>query len=290
MARALDLVASWPVPHAAAIVCSGAHRLDQTGDVDRVFRLASISKPMAAWAILVAVEEGIVELDTPHDPSDPSRTLRHLLAHAAGYGFDSAAPIVAPERKRIYSNTGIKVAAALVEQAADMPFADYLAAAVFEPLGMASSELVGSPAHQVMSTADDVARFAAEVVSPTLLDPSTAADAIRPHYPTLGGIVPGVGRFDASPWGLGFEIRGQKQPHWTGARNSPGTFGHFGGSGTMMWTDPAASVDGTPLTLIALTDRPFDEWASEALQRWPELSDAVLAEFVPNTDDARTPA
>jgi len=279
MARALDLVASWPVPHAAAVVCAGERRLDQIGEVDRVFRLASISKPMAAWAVLVAVEEGIVELDTPYDPADPSRTLRHLLAHAAGYGFDSAAPIVGPERKRIYSNTGIEIAASLVEQAADMPFAEYLAAAVFEPLGMNSSELVGSPAHQVMSTATDVARFAAEVVSPTLLAPSTAADAIRPHYPTLGGIVPGVGRFEASPWGLGFEIRGQKQPHWTGARNSPGTFGHFGGSGTMMWTDPAALVDGTPLTLIALTDRPFDDWASEALKVWPELSDAVLDEF-----------
>ena len=279
MARSLDLVAGWPVDQAAAIVCAGDRRLDSTGPIDARFRLASISKPMAAWAMLIAVEEGIVDLDAPYAPADSTRTLRHLLAHAAGFGFESAEPIVKAERKRIYSNTGIEVAARLIESASGMAFADYLRDAVFLPLGMHGSELDGSPAHQVWSTADDVARFAAEVVAPTLLSAPTAADAISPQYPTLGGIVPGVGRFETSPWGLGFEIRGDKQPHWTGARNSRDTYGHFGGSGTMMWTDPGATVDGVPLTLIALTDRRYDEWADSALGVWPELGDAVIEEF-----------
>jgi CubicO group peptidase (beta-lactamase class C family) len=104
-----------------------------------------------------------------------------------------------------------------------------------------------------------------------LLDPATAANAVRVHYPSLGGIVPGVGRYEECPWGLGFEVRGAKTPHWTGARNSPATFGHFGGAGTMMWIDP--DVD---LGLIALTDRDFDSWALDA---WPTLSDAVIDEF-----------
>ncbi len=286
MARSLDLVAGWPVDRVAAVVCAGSRRLDAVGPTDAPFRLASISKPMAAWAMLVAVEEGIVALDDPYDPADPTRTLRHLLAHAAGYGFDSAEPIVRAERKRIYSNTGIEVAARLVESASGMPFADYLRDAVFAPLGMERTRLDGSPAHQVWSTADDVARFAAEVVSPALLSAPTAADAISPQYPTLGGIVPGVGRFETSPWGLGFEIRGDKQPHWTGARNSRATYGHFGGSGTLMWTDPGATVDGVPLTLIALTDRRFDEWADTALRVWPEVADAVIEEFA---DPARQP-
>ena len=81
-----------------------------------------------------------------------------------------------------------------------------------------------------------------------------------------------MGRFDPCPWGLGVEIAGGKSPHWTGRTNSPATFGHFGGAGTMMWVDPVADVG-----LVALTDRPFDEWRDEALERWPELSDAVLA-------------
>ena len=78
--------------------------------------------------------------------------------------------------------------------------------------------------------------------------------------PSSAGIVPGVGRFDPCPWGLGVEIRGEKSPHWTGRANSPATFGHFGGAGTMMWVDPLADVG-----VVALTDRPFDEWRDEAL-------------------------
>ena len=85
--------------------------------------------------------------------------------------------------------------------------------------------------------------------------------------------MPDVGRFDPCPWGLGFEIKGVKAPHWMGATNSAPTVGHFGGAGTMMWADPVARC-----ALVALTDRTFDEWSAEALQMWPELSDAVLAE------------
>ena len=85
--------------------------------------------------------------------------------------------------------------------------------------------------------------------------------------------MPGVGRFDPCPWGLGFEIRGRKTPHWTGHTNSASTFGHFGGAGTMMWVDPEAGCG-----LVALTDRSFDDWSIEAMRRWPELSDAVVGE------------
>ena len=222
--------------------------------------------------MLVAVEEGLLDLDTPI--GQPGCTLRHLLSHAGGYPFNGREPIEAPERSRIYSNAGIEIAADAVAERAEMAFADYVAAAVFEPLEMRSSSLRGSPAHAMWSSALDVGLFALEVMRPTLLAPETATAAFRTHFPTLGGIVPGVGRFETAPWGLGFEIRGAKVPHWTGSLNSPGTFGHFGGTGTLMWIDPAAD-----LGLVALTDRPFDEWGSTALRKWPELSDAVLHEF-----------
>lgn len=288
-ARALDLVSSWPVPTVAAAAVrlddpSGAPIvLDAEGPTGQVFALASISKPMSAWATLVAVEEGIVALDDPVDAPGseraddlPTRTLAHLLAHASGYGFDSEGPIAAPERKRIYSNTGYDAIGDLVAGAALMPFAEYLAAAVFEPLGMVSSTLDGSPAKDVSSTVDDVVAFMGEMVRPRLVTPATAATATRTHWPDLGGIVPGVGRFDTCPWGQGVEIRGDKQPHWTGRANSPATFGHFGGAGTMMWIDPATQPT---IGVVALTDRPFDEWAVDALRLWPEFSDAVHAEF-----------
>ena len=75
---------------------------------------------------------------------------------------------------------------------------------------------------------------------------------------------------EPNDWGLGLELRDGKHPHWTGAHNSPGTFGHFGRSGTFLWVDPERR-----LALGVLTDEPFGEWATAA---WPALSDAVLAE------------
>lgn len=268
---ALGLTASWPVPDVSAAVLRAGTVVDTIGDVERIQRLASLSKPMSAWAILVAVEEGVVTLDQP--VGQPGCTLRHLLAHAGGYPFDGETPIAAPEITRIYSNAGFSLAARAVEGAADMLFADYLDEAVFQPLGMTDTALRGSAAHGVRSDLVDTCRFVAEVMAPTLIDASTAADAERIQYPSLAGIVPGVGRYEQCPWGLGFEIRGGKQPHWTGTSNSPRTFGHFGGSGTMFWIDPERD-----LALVALADRDFDEWATDALRLWPQLSDAVIAE------------
>jgi CubicO group peptidase (beta-lactamase class C family) len=270
--RALELVTSWPVDHvAAAVISVDGDVLGTVGDRERRYRLASLAKPMTAWATLVAVEEGIVSLDD--HVGQPGCTLRHLLAHAGGYPFTGSQPIARPARMRIYSNTGVEMAAAAVAAAADMAFADYLADAVLKPLEMTDAALEGSPAHGVWATLDDVVRFLTEVQRPALVHETTADDAVSAQWPDLAGIVPDVGRFDPCPWGLGFEIKGAKAPHWMGSANSAPTVGHFGGAGTMMWADPVAGC-----ALVALTDRTFDEWSAEALQKWPELSDAVLAE------------
>jgi CubicO group peptidase (beta-lactamase class C family) len=271
---ALDLVADWPVDHVAAAVIT-ATGTETVGDVDHAFRLASLSKPIAAWAVMVAVEESVIQLDGPlqHVDAAPGATMRHLLAHASGFGFDGDQPITSIERTRIYSNTGIERAATELMVAAEMPFDEYLAAAVFQPLGLEHTELRGSPAHGVWSTLADSATFVEEMRRPRLLADETWQDVIRPQYPELAGIVPGVGRFDPCPWGLGVELHGDKSPHWMGGATSPAAFGHFGGAGTMMWLDPV-----TDTGVVALTDRPFDEWSSEALAHWARLSDAVIAE------------
>jgi CubicO group peptidase (beta-lactamase class C family) len=269
--QALQLTASWPVDNVAAAVVLPDGSVSSVGEHDRRFRLASVVKPITAWACLIAVEEGIVALDQP--VGQPGCTLRHLLAHAGGYSFDGPDPISRPGRTRIYSNTGIELAADAVADAAGMSFADYLGEAVLRPLGMADTELTGSPAHRMRSTVADLVHFINEVRAPTLLAAATVAEATGVQFPELSGVVPGVGRFDPCPWGLGFEIRGTKKPHWTGTTNSPQTFGHFGGAGTFLWVDPAVGVACT-----ALTDRPFDDWAEAALRLWPALSDAVLAE------------
>jgi CubicO group peptidase (beta-lactamase class C family) len=277
MTGALSLVTAWPVDHVAAAVvgADGADGADMIGDADRVYRLASLTKPMTAWAVMVAVEEGIVALDEPlaHDGAPAGTTLRHLLAHAGGYAFDGPDPVAPIERRRMYSNTGIEIAAEQVALAARMPFDEYLREAVFDPLDMRRTTLRGSPAAGASADLGDMVRFVREMLRPTLLAQSTYADVVSVQFPTLAGIVPDVGRFDPCPWGLGVEVRGDKAPHWTGRANSPATFGHFGGAGTMMWVDP-----GIDTGLVALTDRPFDEWRDEALVLWPELSDAVVAE------------
>ena len=115
----------------------------------------------------------------------------------------------------------------------------------------------------------DLAALAAELLRPTLVAPETAQAATTVAFPGLVGVLPGVGRFDPFDWGLGLELHDGKSPHWMGERNSPATFGHFGGSGTFLWVDPVAE-----LALVVLTDREFGPWALEA---WPPFSDSVLA-------------
>jgi CubicO group peptidase (beta-lactamase class C family) len=271
---ALHQVTTWPVGRVAAATVT-EDGTDVVGEADRSFRLASLSKCLTAWATLVAVEEGTVTLDDPIDRDDvPSgATLRHLLSHAAGFPFDGDEPIAPIGKRRIYSNTGIERAATIVAASAQMPFEQYLAEAVFEPLGMTSSVLQGSPAHAVHSSVTDMSAFVAEMLSPRLIAPQTWRDAVSIQYPTLAGIVPGVGSFDPCPWGLGVEIKGAKSPHWTGRANSAATFGHFGGAGTMMWADPNAGIG-----VVALTDTAFDQWSVEAMRLWPAFSDATLAE------------
>lgn len=267
----LELIDGWPVETAAAAVVGPSGVLETRGPVDADFYLASVTKPLAALGILVAVEEEAVRLDDPADEAVvPGATLRHLLAHASGYAPERRMRAAAPGTRRIYSNVGIERAAVLVENGADMPFAQYLTEAVFGPLRMATTTLPGSPAKDGRSSVSDLARVVHELLSSTgLLSAATRADASTVQFPGLRGVLPGFGAQDPNDWGLGFEIRGHKAPHWTGSANSPATFGHFGQSGTMLWIDPDAE-----LGLIALTDRDFGPWAAEA---WPALSDAVLA-------------
>ena len=166
----LERTAEWPVPNVSAAVIGVDGVRDSVGDVDRRFRLASVAKMISSWAVLVAVEEGIVGLDQP--VGQPGCTLRHLLAHAGGYAFDGEEPITRPGSRRIYSNTGIELAAGAVVEAAGLPFSAYLAEAVLGPLEMTATELRGSPAHGMWSSVRDLSRFAGELLRPTLLAPT----------------------------------------------------------------------------------------------------------------------
>ena len=265
--EALRQIDEWGAATAAAGVTRDGELVATHGPRDSILHWASVTKPVSVMAVLVAAEEGTVDLDESVGPE--GSTLRHLLSHASGLPFKPGMPSNAPERRRIYSNVGIETAADHVARAAGMPFERYLAEGVLEPLGM-RAELRGSPAADLFGDLDDLLRFAVELQRPTLIAQETLDEATTVQFPGLVGVVPDVGRFDPNDWGLGFELKDAKQPHWTGSRNSPRTFGHFGGTGTFLWVDPEAG-----LALGCLTNREFGPWALEA---WPRLSDAVLAE------------
>jgi CubicO group peptidase (beta-lactamase class C family) len=251
----------------AVAALSREGELGRRGDTSRVFRWASVTKPVVALAALVAAEEGTIDLDEPAGP--PGSTMRHLLAHASGLPFDAGPPIARPGTRRIYSNAGFEAAAQRIAANAEMPFAEYLQKAVLNPLGM-EAVLHGSPAAGLHGTLDDLVKVTRELLAPTLVAPETFAEATSVQFPGLAGVIPDLGRFDPNDWGLGFELKGAKQPHFSGTLTSPRTFGHWGGSGTFVWVDPDAG-----LALGLLTDLEFGDWAKEA---WPPFSDAVVRE------------
>jgi CubicO group peptidase (beta-lactamase class C family) len=261
--EALRQIDDWPCETAAAGVLG---RVAAThGPTGLVFPWASVTKLATAVAMLVAAEEGIVDLDEPAGGPAGS-TFRHLLAHASGLPFDPGPPIARPGRRRIYSNYGFDVARDHVERRAEMAFESYFHH-VWDGTGMV---LEGSAGSGVSGTLTDLMQLAGELLEPRRLLAETLDEARTVQFPGLDGVLPGFGRQNPNDWGLGFELRDAKSPHWTGGRNSPSTFGHFGRSGTFLWVDPEAG-----LALGVLTDRSFGDWAAEA---WPRLSDHVLSE------------
>lgn len=268
--RSVQQVEQWPVHNAStAVVTRAGEVIGHHGDQARVYRLASVTKLLAAYAVLVAVEEGALSLDDAAGLE--GSTVRHLLAHASGMDFSERVRRAAPGVRRIYSNAGYEVLAETLQERSGIAFGDYLREAVLEPLGMTATTFDGSAAAGASSTVTDLVKFAAEVQRPGLVHPDTLAEATGVVFPGLDGVLPGFGRQKENNWGLGFEIRDGKTPHWTGQRSAPTTFGHFGQAGTFMWVDPVAEV-----ACVTLTDRNFSTWAAET---WPVYTDAVLEEL-----------
>lgn len=262
----LAVVDAWPVDRVAAAIVTAGGVVASHGPIDEPFALASVTKPLFATAVLVAVEEEVIGLDDAAGPA--GATVRHLLSHASGLGLDGG-ELARPGRRRIYSNAAYDALGRTLHRAADLAPADYLAEAVIAPLGLTRTELRGSPASGGWSTVADLARWLGSFLAPgALLAPETVAAATTVAFPGLDGLVPGFGKQTPNDWGLGFEVRGHKDPHWTAPGNSPATYGHFGRAGTFVWVDPAVAGG-----LIVLTDREFGGWC---LPRWPALSQAVL--------------
>jgi CubicO group peptidase (beta-lactamase class C family) len=268
LSEGLEGLDRWPAEHAGAGWANARGETAVAGESTRVFELASVTKLLTAVAVLVAVQEEVVALDEEAGP--PGSTVRLLLCHASGLPFEGDEPIVEPGRRRIYGNHAYEVLGDLVAERAGLRFADYLREGVLTPLGMDDTVVIGSPAHGGESTVEDMLRFAGELLNPgRVLAPELLGEATTPQLPDLAGVLPGYGPQAPNPWGLGFEIRGVKAPHWTPPTAAPETYGHFGQAGAFLWVDPTVGVACT-----ALTDEPFGRWA---LNAWPTLGAAVLA-------------
>lgn len=146
-------------------------------DGNTIFSIQSASKAVTATAVLLAVRDGLVDLDAPVTrylpdftvsscfEEHPERriTLRLLLAHAAGLtheppvgnNFDCPFPSHQAHDRSIrdtwlnspvgtrysYSNCGYDLAAEAVARSSGRPFPEYVRQRLFEPLGMRSSTL-----------------------------------------------------------------------------------------------------------------------------------------------------
>jgi CubicO group peptidase (beta-lactamase class C family) len=263
------LTSTWPGTSALAIANQNTV-LGAAGNLDWVTLIASVSKLFTSYACLVALEEGTISLDDQAGPS--GSTVRHLMAHASGLGFDSdASSTFKPGIRRIYSNVGIEKLANHLQTAAGIPFTDYLVEAVIEPLGLVGFEAQGSPAHGMQASINHLLALGRELMNPTLVARETLDHATSPVFPELPGVLPGFGSADPNLWGLGFEIRGNKNPHWTGTRLDPTTFGHFGGSGSFLWVDPTRQLVGASLSSEA-----FGPWAIDA---WPTANTVLIERY-----------
>lgn len=232
----------------------------------RYFPWASVTKIAVSLSVMIAVQEGDLSLDEPGGP--PGSTLRHLLSHTSGLAFDTSAVLARPERRRIYSNRNIELAADLAQKATHTPFPEWLEESVLMPLEMSGAWLEGSPAYGISGTIDDLSALGRELLEPTLLKPEWDRAYTSPVFPGLTGVLPGFGRQADNLWGLGVEIRGQKSPHWTGPGSDPATFGHFGQSGSFLWVDRSRGI-----CAAFLGEKPFSKLHASV---WPELNQQIL--------------
>jgi CubicO group peptidase (beta-lactamase class C family) len=275
----LESIGQWPGRHGAAVVVRGDRHpvvVASVGALDVEFPLASVTKVVSSLAVLRVVAAHDCDLDDQVGP--PGSSLAHLLSHASGLPLDGTQPIAEPGTRRIYSNSGIESAVSHAADSARIAPEELLDARVFEPLGMSTTHLHGSPASEASGTVADLCRLAGELLAPTLLPDDLAARWGSVAFPGLAGVLPGFGRQVPCDFGLGIEVKGEKHPHWTGASWPASSIGHFGQRGGFIIADRVSGM-----ALVTLGDEPFGPWATT---EWPGFTDDVRREWLPVARDS----
>lgn len=281
MHHVLEQVRAWAPATVIVGVASRDGVVDTFGDVDRRLPFASVTKLLTAYAVLVGAQSGLLHLDEPLDieGSPGGVTVRHLLSHAGGLPPAAGGPTMPPGHRRVYSDYGYHLLGELLARRSGRDLAAHLDVEVLAPLSMTATRLEGPAGSGAVGTVRDLLRFTGELLCPELLDPARLRSATGVAFPGLAGVLPGFGRQTPNDWGLGFELKGNKRPHWTGELLPSQTFGHFGRSGSFLWVDPTRQ-----LACVELADLDFGPWAAEA---WPGFCDDVVRAFA---RDARQPS
>lgn len=133
---------------------------------------------------------------------------------------------------------------------------------------------LGIPWGGYFGTTQDVLEFAVSFLpgQPSPLDTESRREMTTDQTGGVPGGVNSAGiHWQHGAWGLGWEIKGNKRHHWTGARTSPATWCHWGQSGTLVWVDPQRQ-----LGMAVFANRTVaSPWPLKPA-RWANLSDAVV--------------
>lgn len=194
---------------------SGEPITDQT-----VFDVASLTKPMVAYAVLQLVDQGALYLDvpltqytTPVVPDDPASsriTARHILTHTSGLqnlrGKEPLRIYFEPGTRYSYSSIGFMYLQRALESLTNETLQEIMQRLVFEPLSMSSSNLVwderfesdvaishengerlgkhrplqANASYSLQTTAADYARFVAAVLQGSRLKSDTYREWLKP--------------------------------------------------------------------------------------------------------------
>ncbi len=258
------LIAGWPGEPSYAVfrlVDGALNVIERGGDQDLVRPWASVSKMAVAMAMGVEIDWGLHQITENFGPR--GATLSNLLSHSSGLGLEQGDPTVPVGTKRVYSNVGIDHAVEVVVGTNNPR--EWLNDRVFTGLGMTTASLEGRPSSGVNGSTDDLLRLAVAWLRPDGLSVATRDRLVKPFLPDLEGIVPGFGKFTPCPWGLGPEVRGQKE-HWMGDW-PPTSFGHFGQSGALILLNVEERIG-----VVATSSEDFGSWA---VTLWPSWTSAM---------------
>ncbi len=203
--------------------------------MDTPLAVASLSKPVFAYAVLKLAEQGVLDLDTPlvhylpysYLPDEPYLSFisaRHALSHTTGFpNWRDASGLRAafyPGSAFQYSTEGLLYLQTVIEHLIQQSLSVYMQKNVIEPFGMENSQLVpedlsawqpylpsGLRAYGALSlctTATDYARFLIEILCPSGADEFhlTSTNLLQMLTPYIR-----VGDQEQLSWGLGWGIQ-----------------------------------------------------------------------------------